>query len=156
MTNQAKPTIEDTAYWKAQNVKWANEDNLKFNDELLTAKVGDGATICLYSDSHACTIIKHTGKKITVQRDKATLLNGTNSNEKDALEFSPGGFVCHTSGRQRYSYERDEDGSTATYSRRYWENKHGKKYVRWVLVGSNKDNGQTIISGRHEHYDYNF
>lgn len=35
--------------------------------------VGDGATICLYSDRHACTVIAKTAKTITLRRDKAML-----------------------------------------------------------------------------------
>ena len=38
-----------------------------------TAKVGDGATIVLWSDRHACTIVKVTKAFVWVQRDQAVL-----------------------------------------------------------------------------------
>jgi hypothetical protein len=58
--------------------------------------VGDGATTCGWSDRHAGTVIARTAKTMKIQYDKATLLNGPDSGEKDALKFSPGGFVGHT------------------------------------------------------------
>lgn len=118
--------------------------------------VGDGATINCYSDRHACTIVKRTDKKIWVQRDKATLLNGGNSGESDALKFSPGGFLGHTSGKQRYSYERNLEASLVCYSRREWTNTYDRKtYVRYVRVGEPR-HGESISEGRNEHYDFNF
>jgi hypothetical protein len=105
-------------------------------------KVGDGATIHRYSDAHAFTVIKVTATTITLQRDKATLLNGGNSGEADALQFSAGGFVGHTEGTQRYSYEADPNGSI--------------EVARLVPEPAFKSKGQTVTAGRHEHYDYNF
>jgi hypothetical protein len=37
-------------------------------------KIGDGVTLCGYSDRSAYTVIAVTAKTITIQRDKATLL----------------------------------------------------------------------------------
>lgn len=116
--------------------------------------VGMGATIHCYSDNKACTVIavSKSGKRITLQRDKATLLNGADSGEKDALQFSPGGFVGHTSGQQRYAYESDPNGSTWEFSLRTYRGK-----TRWVLAGDSAKSGQSCTLGkRHEHYDFNF
>ena len=124
--------------------------------ELDTAKVGDGASMYGYSDVHAGTIIKRTDKKIWIKRDTATLLNGNNSGEPDALTFQAGGFLGHTSGIQRYDYSSNPDGETRVYSRRSWVNYKGDDRVRWAEVGSDRHNGPTIGAGRHEHYDFNF
>lgn len=103
--------------------------------------VGDGATVSGWSDSEVHTVIARTAKTLTLQRDKATLLNPVGSGEKDALQFAPGGFVGHTSGVQRYEYERDENGETcvARLTKRGWQ-----------------VNGSRVGSGRFEHYDFNF
>lgn len=136
--------------------KFAPQQITKEVNALDVAKVGDGATINCYSDRQACTIVKRTDKKIWVQRDKSTLLNGVNSGEPDALHFAAGGFIGHTSGKQRYSYERNTEASIVCYSRRTWVNYYDRKeYVRYVRVGEPR-NGQSISAGRHEHYDFNF
>ncbi len=101
------------------------------------AKVGDGATIQLWSDSHACTIIKVTAETITLQQDKATL---------DPIfkpEFTPGGH-CTNQDKQTYTYERDPEGKVTTF---HWSNKY-KRY--------SKPGYETILEGRSEFYDYNF
>lgn len=109
-------------------------------------KVGDGATVCGYSDRRAMTVIevRKGGKEVVVQRDKATLTNN------DERQFYPGGFVGHTvfPNGQKYSYECDPQGYTEVYSLR--------KNGRWVLAGDSMNGGQRLIDGRHEHYDYNF
>lgn len=113
-------------------------------EDLSKLKVGDGVTIKLYSDSHACTIVKTTGKTIFARRDRVKLLNGVRSKEKDALVCNPGGFVGHITGQQRYEYSRNSQG--ALYKIRL--RKNGKYY----LVHSKSQ----VLAGRHEHYDYNF
>lgn len=104
--------------------------------------VGDGATVCLWSDRHAYTVTARTDKTLTLRRDKATLLNNVNSGEKDALQFSPGGFVGHTSGTQRYSYAPDEQGQIvkARLTKRGWQTACKER----------------VCAGRSEHYDFNF
>jgi hypothetical protein len=125
-------------------------------------KIGDGVTLCGYSDRSAYTVIAVTAKTITIQRDKATLLNGYESGEKDALQFFPGGFVGHTTGAQRYSYERDENGHVVKCFMR--------KRPKMVWTPGAGENGRSadvphadfrqgssrVIPGRHEHYDFNF
>jgi hypothetical protein len=111
-------------------------------------EVGDGATVVMWSDAHAGTIIEASAKTVTWQRDKATLLNGVESGAEDALTFSPGGFCGHTSGVQRYSYAADENGETQTFTLR----KNGK----WILAGQAMKNGRRLVAGRREHYDFNF
>lgn len=104
------------------------------------AKVGEGATINLWSDRHACTIIKVTKTTITVQRDTAIL------NPDFKPEFIPGGFAgqCTNQNEQSYTYERDEQGEITTI---HWS----EKYQRYGRPGF-----PTLSKGRHEFYDYNF
>lgn len=101
--------------------------------------VGDGATIRLWTDRHACTVIKRTAKTITVQRDTAI----RNPNWKP--EWVPGGFsaICTNCEDQDWTYERNESGQVSTF---YWSEKFGG----W------KNGDITLCRGRHEYYDYNF
>lgn len=122
-------------------------------EKLNDAQVGDGATFTIYTDSKAGTIIARTEKTITWQRDKATLLNGYESGEADALQFSRGGFVGHTSGNQRYTFEPDPNGEIQKFSRRTLRS---GKHV-WKAVGHRtRSSGCVLSAGRYEHYDYNF
>lgn len=117
------------------------------------AKVGDGATFTIYTDSKAGTIIARTEKTITWQQDTATLQNGVNSGESDALKFSPGGFVGHTSGNQRYEYEPNPEGQILKFSRRDLRN---GGHVWKLCKHPTRSPGNSLSAGRHEHYDYNF
>lgn len=134
------------AFWKAYG--WPmhqKEENLKL--ELRTElnreiEVGDGVTMYLWSDAHACTVIARTAKTLTIQQDKATL----DPNFKP--EWIAGGFAAHctNSDEQEWTYERDPNGEIIKCR---WSEKHG----RWQ-TGS--DGSIKIGRGRHEHYDYNF
>ncbi len=129
--------------------------------------VGDGATLCGYSDRTAYTVIAVTASTITLQRDKATLLNGRDSGQPDALTFTAGGFVGHTEGVQRYSYERNTSGHIvkAHIGRKLkkqslpcgeWTKDGQGNLVTHKLVPSIKAGSSNVIAGRHEHYDFNF
>ncbi len=103
------------------------------------AKVGDGATICLWTDRIAYTIIKRTPKSLTLRRCKATLKPDFKP------EFIPGGF-CGTvinQHEQDYDYEENENGAIVKV---YWSN----KYKRFRHGTCN------VVAGRSEFYDYNF
>ena len=110
--------------------------------------VGMGATELCYSDSYAYTIVKvsPSGKTIIMQQDTATLLNGFDSGEPDALVMYPGGFTGHVEGQQRYDYARNLQGLRRKATLR----KDGK----YGMVGSSRSNVRIGI--RAEHYDYNF
>lgn len=130
-------------------------------------QIGKGVTVCGYSDREAFTVIKRTAKTITIQRDKATLLNGYKSGEPDALKFYPGGFHGHTEGVQRYHYERDENGEILVARLRkqprrvsltvgeYTRDETGN-LITYKLVPDFKVGSKTVIAGRSEHYDFNF
>lgn len=121
--------------------------------------VGGGASYTPATDSHACTIERvdmRDGKpwRVTLRRDKAKLLNGAGSGEPDALTFTPGGFVGHTSGVQRWEYEPNLDGTRYVVTRRALKG----GIVRWKVVGvsAHSPGCSATFLGRHEHYDHNF
>jgi hypothetical protein len=116
--------------------------------------VGEGANVYGYSDVYAYTVIKvnAAGDIAFLQRDKATLLNGVDSGEPDALHFSAGGFCGHTSGVQRYSYERDPNGEVVRVSLR----KKGRFAGTWRTKGSGTGASRVRFGERAEHYDFNF
>jgi hypothetical protein len=119
-----------------------------------TVNVGDGAAIYGFSDIYAATVIavSANGKTVTLQRDEAILLNGTQSGAADALTFSPGGFLGHTSGEQRYEFKADPKGATDRFSLR---SVNGRAV--WVRVGESARGGQRATIGRrYHHYDFNF
>lgn len=108
-------------------------------------KVGDGVTLTGYSDSYPFTVIRIVSARcMIIQEDNATLLNGTGSDAPDKLQFSPGGFFGHTSGKQRYTYAPNPKGhiETVRLTKRGWKatGKHGKR----------------MSAGRSKYYDYNF
>lgn len=119
-----------------------------------TPVVGGGANAYGYSDVMAYTVVSvnKTGTVAVIQRDKATLLNGFNSGAADALHFEPGGFCGHTSGQQRYSYERDPNGETIRVTLRT----KGKFAGTWRSPGSNSGAMRIRFGERREHYDFNF
>ncbi len=104
------------------------------------AKVGDGVTVHYYTDADAGTVIARTEKTLTIQIDKATLLN------KEELTFHVGGFAAHCSNQnvQKYSYERNEEGQVLKVSRR----KNGEYVVQ--------KSTNLVTAGRNKFYDYNF
>lgn len=133
-------------YYKRFGKKFAEEIrglereiNTESNREI---EVGDGVTMCLYSDAYACTVIAKTAKTITIQRDNAKL----DPNFKP--EFIPGGFAAHCTNQedQRWTYERNPDGQI---TRCYWSEILG-------MYTTGGDRSIKIRLGRHEFYDYNF
>lgn len=128
----------------AEDVLCELEDEIrKYGEYHLTpanAKVGDGATVYLYTDSHAGTIVKVTKCTVTVRRDKAIL------DPDFKPEIVPGGFCGHCTNQdeQSYTYEPDENEELTTV---HWS----KKYNRYGLPSNPR-----LGKGRHEFYDYNF
>jgi len=120
-----------------------------------TFELNDLATYTIHTDSVAGRIIavSKSGNSVTFQEDAAVLLNGPNSGEPDALQFSPGGFVGHTSGKQRWKCEANPNGSRTKFTRR--TRKNGEEV--WKAVGSGTNSpGNILRSGHNPHYDFNF
>lgn len=139
----------DNICWNEYYERWLVIDNiqkdLKFQirrEKNREIEVGDGVTICYYSDRHACTVIARTKCSLTIQRDKAIL----DPNFKP--EWVAGGFAghCTNAEEQSYTYERDPNGEIYKCN---WSEKNGR-----FQYGS--DGSIRIRRGRHEYYDYNF
>ena len=102
-------------------------------------KVGDGATIHLYTDAHAWTVISvsESGKTITIQGDNAEL------DPTWKPEMHPGGFSAHCSNNysQRWICTPNPNGPIrkARLTKRGWS-----------------ANGKSVTKGRHPFHDYNF
>jgi hypothetical protein len=110
-------------------------------------EVGEGVTIRGWSDSHPGTIIRVSpnNKRIWFRMDSATLINGADSGEPDALRFSPGGFVGHMSGTQRWHIEPNPEGAEVSATLR--------QDGSWCLVGGDT---RVTVGERWKHYDFNF
>jgi len=102
--------------------------------------IGQGATICHYTDRTACTIIavSKSGKTITLQPDHAELDNWK-------PEFVSGGFAanCTNNHSQRYRYTPNRDAPT--FKARLCK---GGKF--------RTGNREVVIEGRHQFHNYNF
>lgn len=123
-------------------------------------KVGEGATLCSYSDREAYTVIEMTDQTVTLQRDKATLINGPESDEKDKLVWVGDGMCGMLCGIQRYAYEPDKDGEIVIGRLRPQRRITRIKVVdRWhdvtLPIIKTPDNS-LVVAGRHEHLDFNF
>lgn len=132
-------------YYSVEKVRSSEESELKFQirrEKNREIEVGEGVTLCYYSDRHACTVIARTKNTLTVQRDKAIL----DPNFKP--EWVAGGFAghCTNADEQSYTYERDPKG---TIYKCNWSEKNGR-----FQHGS--DGSIRVRRGRHEYYDYNF
>ena len=114
----------------------AEQYGLYMRDEIA---VGDGATVCLWSDRNAYTVIKRTAKTLTLQRDRVT------RDPEWKPDYIPGGFsvICLNNSEQRWLYESDPEGKVITA---HWSQK--KLGFYWQ--------GLHVIPGRCEFYDYNF
>ena len=105
-----------------------------------TPTVGDGATICHFSDRTACTVVRvsPSGKTLCLQPDTATL-------DGWKPEIFPGGFAghCVNNHEQAYTYQPDPGASLHRASLR----KDGRYRTT---------RGETVVPGRHQFHDYNF
>ncbi len=116
-----------------------------------TFEPGDGVTWGQGSDCAAGTVVRVTAKTVFVVEDEAKLLNKAGSGEADALNFSPGGFVGHTSGTQRYEYSPGSGPEIKFTFRGTGRFKQAGASTR----GSLRAWGN-LSHGRRKHYDYNF
>jgi hypothetical protein len=91
-----------------------------------TPAVGDGATMCYYTDRHAGTIVKVTRTQVHVQRDVATRADGNGMSDA-----------------QRYTYDRDPDGAVTVFRL----TKRGYRSAGGTGL---------IIGARREFYDFTF
>jgi len=117
-------------------VKWVEGDK---------PEVGVGATLHLYSDSYAFTVVDVINEsKIVVRRCKATLKDGWKP------DMQAGGFSAHTSNNasQEYTYEDDLEAVGVAYTLR---NNGG-----WYAEGESSKGSRLVLGYRARFYDYNF
>lgn len=113
-----------------------NELKIEINGQEKIVKVGDGCTICYYTDREPATIIEISddGKTIKVQEDKSTRTDHNGMSE------------CQT-----YEYERDLNGSIHIFKQTrknknfYTDNGKYNDWGTWLGFG-----------GRRKYYDYSF
>jgi hypothetical protein len=102
--------------------------------------VGQGATICHYSDRTACTIIavSASGKTISLQPDHAELDNWK-------PKMVPGGFAAHCTNQseQKYKYRPNPEAPI-------WKARLRKDGLYRTT------NNERVTQGRHQFHDYNF
>ena len=95
--------------------------------------VGDGASVCFFSDRHAATVVdvSEDGKRVTAQTDTATVVEGRVQD-----------------GSAEYNYERNPIGSIYRFSLR--------KNGRYVNVGSKMTDGPVLGIGRSHYWGPHF
>lgn len=122
-------------------------------DAISALAIGDGASIRIYSDILAGTVISRTAATITVQEDHATL------DPSFKPTFDIGGFAghCINQNDQTYTYSRNPNGATFKITLRRWKDDEGNERRRWKRVGcSTYDFGGNVYVGRQKFHDYNF
>ena len=122
-------------------------------DAISNLSIGDGVSVCLWTDAEAYTIIAKTAKTITLQQDKATLSPDWKP------EFTVGGFAghCVNQNEQTYTYERDPNGHKIKISARSWPDDEGGRRFKWKKQGvATGDLGGNAWVGRRKFHDYNF
>lgn len=90
-----------------------------------------GATILMYTDRHAVTIVEVKGKRIAVQQDRAIRTDDNGMSE------------C-----QSYRFEADPQAPVTWYSLR--------KTGAWVRCGDSFNGQRLRIGERNEYHDYSF
>lgn len=97
-----------------------------------TPEVGMGATVLCWSDRHAYTIVEVSAKRIGVQRDNASRVDGGRMSESQQYEYTP------------------NLNATVEY---FTLRKNGA----WIKEGNAMKGGTQIrIGDRREYYDFSF
>lgn len=84
-------------------------------------RVGDGATICMYTDRHAATIVKVTPTQVHVQQDHAVRIdqNGMSESQEYAYAFNPEAPIkVYRYSKARACYRDATGGSTLAIGHR--------------------------------------
>ena len=107
-----KESRDDSLEWYRTNIKPLDEERRKIesqirSEKLFNVQVGDGVSICCYTDVWPYTVIRRTPKTIVIQADNYKRIdkNGAYSEQ------------------QEYEFSRNENGRTETFR---WNGK------RWV------------------------
>lgn len=116
--------------------------------------VGDGVCWSAGTDVESGTVVglANNGRTVLVVEDEAVLMNGAGSDAPDALTFTPGGFVGHTSGQQRWEF-KPGDGPVMRFNFRPATGQF--KLAKTSTTGSMRSWG-VLRAGRSKHFDFNF
>jgi hypothetical protein len=109
-------------------------DLMEINPTPTAPTVGTPVTLCYWSDNYPGTVIavSESGKRITVQEDRATRVDDNGMSES-----------------QTWEYERDPEGATYVFSQR--------KNGRWYLVGQEMHTTPSChVGSRRKYYDFSF
>jgi hypothetical protein len=108
-------------------------NNIWGDSQQPTPEVGMGATVLMWTDRTACTIVEVVNDKtIVVTADKATRTDDWGMSDA-----------------QSYLYETQPDGHRVTYTLR--------KNGAWIAQGQSMKNGNRLAIGiRNTYYDYSF
>lgn len=104
------------------------------NTRSANPEVGMGATIVMWSDRHAATIvaINERGTTVRIQQDRATRTDDHGISDS-----------------QSYAYAPNPEATVQTFTLR--------KTGRWIRKGESEKGGTVLLIGRRdEHYDYSF
>lgn len=98
-----------------------------------TPEVGMGATILMFSDTYACTVIKiHSPKRVTVQEDTAIRTDKNGMSESQDYTFTP-----------------NPEGPTYVVTLR--------KNGQWIIEGQSMKQGTVVrLGGRRRYFDFGF
>ena len=135
---------------------WIAERTAEINasaDAIAALNIGDGASVSVWTDVDAYTVVKKTPTTITLRADTAKLLN------RDELRFTPGGFAAHCDNQadQRYSYEANPEGYEIKISLRRWADEEGNERRAWKRSGiKTHEQGGSAFAGRRAFHDFNF
>jgi hypothetical protein len=109
-------------------------DVMNINPDPTVPAIGTPATLAWWSDSNPATIIavSASGKRITVQEDSATRVDGNGMSDS-----------------QTYEYERNPEGAIWVFSQR--------KNGRWYLIGQEMHSTPVChVGSRRKYYDFSF
>lgn len=141
-TPPAKEVRKTEAYISEYHSKTKRQQEIKkilAIEERRNVRIGEGVTVCLYSDRHAYTIIRRTRNKLFIQRDTATL-------KKDSKpEMVKGGFTGFVANNDslKYDYAQNPENPVDVA---YWSEKRGCFTL----------NDCPIVNGKSEYFDYSF
>jgi len=94
--------------------------------------IGNGATIVMFTDRHAATIVEATAKTVVVQQDSVARADSNGMSED-----------------QRYTFTPNPNAVRVAYSLR--------NTGQWIRVGESTKGGQVLLIGhRDEYHDYSF
>jgi len=98
-----------------------------------TPKVGEGATLCYWTDRYAGTVIavSKNGRTVAVQQDTAKALH-----------------TMMTDSGQQWEHERDPQEAVTVLTRR--------KNGRYIAKGATMNGTPRLMQGRHHYFDYSF